>query len=86
MQNKNNLTFGLILILLSVGYYVFLFMSYKPKTIEPFGSETGVVKVDDQIFTQEVLQNLRGREVNGQLPVVVDSKDHNSNSPFEKVQ
>ncbi len=86
MQNKNNLTFGLILILISLGYYIFLFISYKPKTIDIFGSETGIVKVDDQIFTKEILEDLRDREVNGQLPVVVNSNDHNGNSPFTKVQ
>jgi len=86
MQNKNNLTFGLILILISLGFYLYLFISYKPKVIEAFGSETGIVQVDDKIFSKNVLEGLREREVNGQLPVVLNQDDHSGESPFTKVE
>ncbi|EKE14791.1 MAG: hypothetical protein ACD_12C00299G0002 [uncultured bacterium] len=86
MQNKNNLTFGLILILISLGFYLYLFFSYKPKVIEAFGNETGIAEIDDQIFPKNVLENLREREVNGQLPVVLNQEDHSGESPFTKVE
>lgn len=81
-KNNSSFTFGACLFLLSIGAFIFLFIKVQAKTVEDFASETGVVKIDDQIFPQQSLEALRQRELNGQLPIEIKTEDHTDNNPF----
>ncbi|TSC93730.1 MAG: hypothetical protein CEN91_133 [Candidatus Berkelbacteria bacterium Licking1014_85] len=86
-MKNSNFSLGFLLSLIIIAIFAYLFYSAKANAVEAFSNETGVKKIDSEIFPQknsgesvaDILQKLTTVD---NLPINLSNDDLSSNDPF----
>lgn len=81
-MNKKQFIYGLIIMMVVVIGLILWYRKYLPSQAETMQASTPIVSVDKNLLNGSTSKNLLSREINGSVPVKVDSSEIGRDDPF----